>query len=125
MKPTYLAAALLATCYAHAQTAAGPRTPVTDARPLLVAAIDSPTGVAHGILVGRIADAITQRFNATSPIHIDVTTVRRYAQAGCSRLKVSYWQEGVVLPGAPAPRKQTVDMILNYCRNGLPPRSLS
>ena len=101
------------------------RTPVQDARPLLIAAIDAPTGEAHGMLVGEIADAITQRFKGTSPIYIDVTTERRYAQQGCRRLKVRFWQDGVQLPGAPAPRRQTVDFGINYCRDGQPPKSLS
>lgn len=110
---------------AIAQAQAVERTPVADVRALMIAAIDSSTGTAHGVLVGDMADAITKRFKATSPIYIDVSTERRYAQAGCSRLKVSFWQEGVLLPGAPAPRKQTIDMGINYCRDGLPPRSLS
>ena len=101
------------------------RIPVQDARPLLIAAIDAPSGEAHGMLVGEIADAVTQRFKGTSPIYIDVTTERRYTQAGCSRLNVRFWQEGVQLPGAAAPRRQTIDFGINYCRDGLPPKSLS
>ena len=101
------------------------RTPVQDARPLLIAAIDAPTGEAHGMLVGEIADAITQRFKGTSPIYIDVTTERRYAQPGCRRLKVRFWQDGVQLPGVPAQRRQTIDFGINYCRDGQPPKSLS
>ncbi len=109
---------------AFTQAQATERTPVADARPLMIAAIDSPAGVAHGVLAGDMADAITRRFKATSPIYIDVSTERRYAQSGCSRLKVVFWQEGVLLPGAPAPRKQTIEMGINYCRDGLPPKSL-
>ena len=101
------------------------RKPVQDARPLLIAAIDAPGGAAHGTLVGEIANAITQRFKGTSPIYIDVTTERRYAQAGCRRLKVRFWQDGVQLPGVPAPRRQTIDFGINYCRDGQPPKSLS
>ena len=101
------------------------RTPVQDARPLLIAAIDAPTGQAHGMLVGEIADAVTKRFKGTSPIYIDVTTERRYAQPGCRRLKVRFWQDGVQLPGVPAPRRQTIDFGINYCRDGQPPKSLS
>lgn len=100
------------------------RVAVPDARQLLVAAIDAPDGQAHGILTGQLADAITERFKATTPIHVDVSTERRYAQAGCRRLKVSFWQDGVQLPGAPAPRRQTIDFGINYCRDGMPPRSL-
>ena len=101
------------------------RIPVQDARPLLIAAIDAPSGEARGRLVGEIADAVTQRFKGTSPIYIDVTTVRRYAQAGCRRLKVRFWQDGVQLPGVTAPRRQTIDFGINYCRDGQPPKSLS
>ena len=101
------------------------RIPVQDARPLLIAAIDAPSGEARGRLVGEIADAVTQRFKGTSPIYIDVTTERRYAQAGCRRLKVRFWQDGVQLPGVTAPRRQTIDFGINYCRDGQPPKSLS
>ena len=73
---------------------------------------------------GDIATAISQRFGATSPIFIDVTPERRYQQPGCSRLKVSFWQDGVLLPGAKAPRKQTMEFGINYCLDGLPPKSL-
>lgn len=101
------------------------RLPVADARPLLLAAIDAPDGRAHGVLSGPMADAITARFKATSPVYIDVSTERRFAQPGCRRLKVSFWQDGVQLPGEPSPRRQTIDFGINYCRDGLPPRSLS
>ena len=128
MNPLYLkplAFASLLTAWPGIGRAQAPvRIPVADARPLMIAAIDSPAGAAHGVLIGAIADAITQRFRATSPVYIDVTTERRYRQAGCSRLKVSFWQDGVLLPGASSARKQTIDMGINYCRDGLPPRSL-
>jgi hypothetical protein len=101
------------------------RMAVPDARPLLLAAIDAPDGRAHGVLSGPMADAITSRFKATSPVYIDVSTERRFAQQGCRRLKVSFWQDGVQLPGEPAPRRQTIEFGINYCRDGLPPRSLS
>lgn len=125
MTPRYVAALLLIACCARAQTNEIPRTPVPDPRPLMIAAIDSPAGVAHGVLTGDIADAITQKFKSSTPIFIDVTTQKRYAQAGCSRLTVLFWQDGVLLPGAAAPRKQTIEFGINYCRDGLPPRSLS
>lgn len=100
------------------------RAPVPDARPVMLAAIQAPDGQAHGILTGEMADAITKRFGATSPIYIDVATEKRYAQAGCSRLKVTFWQDGVRLPGATAPRRQTMDFDIDYCLDGRPPQSL-
>ena len=101
-----------------------PRAPVSDPRPVMLAALQSVNGEAHGILSGEIADALTQRFAATSPIHIDVTTEKRYTQAGCARLKVRFWQDGVLLPGASSPRRQTMDFGINYCLDGQPPQSL-
>ena len=100
------------------------RLAVPDARPLLLAAIDAPDGRAHGVLSGPMADAITARFKATSPVYIDVSTERRYAQPGCRRLKVSFWQDGVLLPNANAPRRQTIEFGIDYCRDGMAPKSL-
>ncbi|MCV2219842.1 hypothetical protein [Thauera sp. Sel9] len=100
------------------------RTPVPDARPVMLAALRAPDGTAYGVLTGEIAEAITRHFQATSPIHIDVTTERRYAQPGCARLNVTFWQEGVVLPDAPGPRRQTIAFGIDYCLDGRPPRSL-
>jgi len=77
------------------------RAPVTDARLLMLAALRSPDGQAHGLLTGDIA------------------------QAGCSRLRLSFWQDGVLLPGAKAPRKQSIEFGINYCLDGMPPKSLS
>lgn len=100
------------------------RTPAPDARPAMLAALQADDGQSHGILAGELADAITKRFGATSPIYIDVITEKRYAQTGCSRLKVSFWQDGVLLPGAATPRRQTIDFGINYCLDGRPPQSL-
>ncbi|MDT0136500.1 hypothetical protein [Acidovorax sp. PRC11] len=112
-------------CLLGAATHAEPvRTPVPDARPVMLAALQSADGTAHGVLTGELADAITKRFEATSPIYIDVSTERRYREPGCSRLKMLFWQEGVRLPEAKAPRKQTIEFGINYCATGLPPKSL-
>ncbi len=116
---------LAVTALVASNATAQDRAQVQDARPLLIAAIEAPDGQSRGVLVGEIADAITRQFKATSPIYIDVKTERRYTQAGCSRLNVRFWQEGVQLPGAAAPRRQTIDFGINYCRDGLPPKSLS
>lgn len=100
------------------------RMPVKDARVLMVMALQAPDGQAHGTLTGESADAISQRFKANTPISIDVTTDKRYRQPGCSRLTVTFWQDGVWLPGAQAPRKQSIEFGINYCLDGLPPKSL-
>jgi hypothetical protein len=120
------------TCQAQTQAQTPERTPETsvgrmpvkDARVLMVMALQAPDGKAHGTLTGESADAISQRFKANTPISIDVTTDKRYRQPGCSRLKVTFWQDGVWLPGAQAPRKQSIEFGINYCLDGLPPKSL-
>lgn len=104
------------------------RPPVQDLRVVLVQAIDAPDGQAHAVLVGAVADAITAKFKATSPIFVDVSTLKRYSQEGCRRLRLALWQDGVVLPGslgANGPQRRTVAFDLNYCRDGSPPASLS
>ena len=123
MKPVY-AAALLAAFALPVFADDVLRTPVPDARPLMLGALQATDGQAHGVLTGEMADAITRRFGATSPIFIDVTTEKHYAQPGCSRLKVTFWQDGVLLPGALSPRRQTMDFGINYCLDGRPPQSL-
>ena len=101
-----------------------------DAKTLMLAALDAPDGRAHSVLSSEVADAIGRTFQATSPIYIDVSTVKRYVQRGCARLNVRFWQEGVRLPsgdsgGTLPPRRQTIEFGINYCRDGLPPRALS
>lgn len=121
----FLVALLLIGSSAFGQPAFVMRTEVSDPRPLLVAALNAATGDAYGVLVGETADAITKHFKSTSPIYVDVTTLKRYQQEGCSRLNVRFWQDGVQLPGAKVPRTQRIDFGINYCRDGQPPRSLS
>jgi hypothetical protein len=126
MKKTALIACLMTSLTSGAGAADDvQRLPVENFRVLLVSAIDSHEGSAHGVLVGQMAEALTAKMKATSPILIDVTTLRRYQQPGCSRLNVRFSQDGVMLPGATTPRKQTFDLGLNYCRDGSPPKSLS
>ncbi len=124
MKSFLTLVAIVAPLLAGAQ-GTSPRVPVDDVRVLLISAIDSPSGQAQGVLTGQMAKLITDRFRAAGPILIDVTTERRYSQPGCSRLKLTFSQDGVNLPGAAGPERKTVDIGLNYCRDGQPPKSLS
>ncbi|MDP1692091.1 MAG: hypothetical protein Q8L49_09130 [Burkholderiaceae bacterium] len=124
MKSFFAIVAIVSHVVASAQNNA-PRVPVEDVRVLLVSAIDSPNGQAQGVLIGQMASLITDRFRASGPILVDVTTERRYRQPGCSRLKLTFAQDGVNLPGASGPERRTVDIGLNYCRDGTPPKSLS
>jgi hypothetical protein len=115
-------ASLAGTCAAANDVA---RVPVDDVRVLLVAAIDSPSGTAKGVLTSEAGRLITARFKASGPIQVDVTTERRYAQPSCSRLKVTFSQDGVQLREDSVPKRRTIEFGLNFCRTGLPPQSLS
>lgn len=101
------------------------RIAVEDLRVALVQAIDAPDGQVHAVFVGKMAEAITSKFKAQSPIFVDVSTLKRYTQEGCRRLRLAIWQDGVVLPGSDGPQRRTVAFDLNYCRDGSPPASLS
>lgn len=125
MKIIFFLGALWFAALTPISAAALERTPVPDARPLMLSALTSAAGEAHGVLTGPLAEALTQKFKATTPIFIDVTTVRRYQQPGCSRLLLTFWQEGVLLPQAKTPQRQSLEMGINFCRDGLPPRSLA
>lgn len=101
------------------------RAPVTQFAPLLRAALDAPGGTAHGVLAGLVAAAFKRQFGTGGEIDIDVSTIVRYAQPGCARLRVDVSQEGVKLSAQAAPQRQQVRFELNYCSDGLPPRSLA
>ena len=95
---------------------------VSDVRQLLVAAIDSSTGTARGEFVGPFADGLKKKFQSGAPILVDVSTEKRFSQEGCSRLKMVWSQDKVVLPDSKGPQRKTVEFGLNYCRDGMPPR---
>jgi hypothetical protein len=107
---------------AHAQGNGAERIPVSDVRSLMVAAIDSGDGTARGLLTGKDAESITRFFKASGPILVDVTTVKRFSEAGCSRLKVAFTQDGVHVSDSGAPRRGWVAFGINYCRDGKPPK---
>jgi hypothetical protein len=120
-----LTAYLLHCCpVVFAQSSEPLRRPVAEVKPLLIEAIDTSGGEAHGRLTGELADAISRQFQTSSPINVDVTTLIRYAQEGCRRLSVLIWQENVHFRPGTAAARQSVEFGINYCRTGLPPRSL-
>jgi len=124
LKPVFYGLIALASFPALGQGGGAYRRPVEEVRPLLIEAIDAPAGEAYGRLTGQIADAIGRQFKTAEPINVDVTTLIRYAEEGCRRLSVLFWQDGVHLGQGMAARRQTVEFGINYCRTGMPPRSL-
>lgn len=121
----YLAAGLAVLPLALAMDAPARRAPVEQFAPLLRAALDAPNGMAHGVLAGSVAVAFKRQFGTGGDVDIDVSTIVRYAQRGCARLRVDVSQEGVKLSTQATPQQQRVRFELNYCSDGLPPRSLA
>jgi hypothetical protein len=116
--PTRLRSALalllcaLAVAPVHAQTPQ--RIPVSDLRPLL--ALASERGTAHGVLTGPGADYMRRRFDAATPIEIDVHALHALPQPGCARLEVTTRQRDVLQLGQRADHH--LRWQISFCRNG-------
>ena len=87
---------------------------VTELKPLLMLAAER--GDAHGVLSGTGAAYMQRRFEATSPIEIDVLRLRTLAQTGCARLEVTTRQRAVLLKG----QRQDQQLVyqLSFCTDG-------
>ena len=77
-----------------------PRAPVSDPRPVMLAALQSVNGEAHGILSGEIADALTQRFAAMDLTEFYASIVPTLPNTGAlqgsnaARLTTCYYGQG-------------------------------
>ena len=91
-----------------------PRIPVSEIKPLL--ALAAERGVAHGVLTGAGADYVRRRFDATTPIEIDVSTLHALPQPGCARLEVTTRQRDVLEQGKRA--DQELRWQVSFCRDG-------
>ncbi len=117
MNPSKSILTSVLTCLALAQSASAQpltRTEVTEIKPLLLRAINQ--GAAHGVLVGESATYLRQKFDARSPIEIDVQALHPLPQPGCSRLEVKTRQKDV-LEKTQRSDKELVYQV-SYCRDG-------
>jgi len=87
---------------------------VTELRPLLLEAL--ATGKAHGLLVGPGAEAMARKFDADTPIELDVRRLRRLQQEDCGRLQVVTRQRGVLEDGKRRDQELVYD--ISYCADG-------
>lgn len=94
------------------------RMPIKDVRPLLVAAINSPSGVAQGVMVGEVVEVMLKRMGSANPIEVDVKTLHDLPQAGCKRLEVITRQKAVIEPGKKLPEDKFLSYKINFCANG-------
>lgn len=90
------------------------RIPVSEIKPLL--ALTAERGAAHGVLTGPGADYVRRRFDATTPIEIDVATVHALPQPGCARLEVTTRQRDVLEQGKRS--DQELRWQVSFCRDG-------
>ena len=90
------------------------RTSVTEIKPLL--ALAAERGEAHGVLGGPGADYVHRRFDATTPIEIDVRRLHELPQPGCARLEVTTRQRDVLEDGAR--HDQVLTYQVSFCSDG-------
>jgi hypothetical protein len=90
------------------------RIPVTEIKPLL--ALAAERGAAYGVLTGPGADYMRRRFDANTPIEIDVSTLHALPQSGCARLEVITRQRDVLEQGKRA--DQELRWQVSFCRDG-------
>jgi hypothetical protein len=91
---------------------------------LMMKALNSPMGMANGIIEGKEADKIHETTGSYDPLRGEVTTLKRFKEEGCSRLAVK-----LIQPNTPTQQGTKTDFALNYelnlCKNSLPPRETS
>ena len=87
---------------------------MTEIKPLLARAAER--GASHGVLTGPGADYMRRRFDATTPIEIDVSTLHALPQPGCARLEVTTRQRDVLEQGKRA--DQELRWQVSFCRDG-------
>ena len=112
----WTAALAIACGTVQSATAAAPtdRIVVTEVKPLLMLAVER--GDAHGVLNGTGAAYVQRRFEATSPIEIDVLRLRALPQTSCARLEVTTHQRSVLIEG----QRQDQQLVyqLSFCADG-------
>lgn len=94
------------------------RMPITNVRPLLMAAINSLDGSAHGVMVGEVAEVMLKRMGSANPIEVDVRTLHDLPQTGCKRLEVTTRQKAVIEPGKKLPEDKSLIYKVSFCGNG-------
>jgi len=89
---------------------------------LMLHALNSIDGKASGIVEGKEADKIHETTGSYDPLRGEVSTIRRYKEAGCSRLSLK-----LIQPNTPTKEGPKTDFAMNYeldlCKSGMPPSS--
>ena len=79
-------------------------------------------GSASTVLSGEVTAPMRER-GITQPVEVRVHRLHGLKDPGCARLKVSFDQRQVMLPGETMPRDRHAEFALNWCEDGRPPAS--
>ena len=79
-------------------------------------------GGASGVLGGEVA-ARMHGMGIAAPVEVSMRRLHRLEEPGCARLRVSFDQRGVILPGETQPRDRHAEFAMNWCEGGRPPAS--
>lgn len=91
-----------------------------DLKQYLLAAIDSPDGKSDGELSGSMAEFFKGQTHSSATVKVQVRTLSKFAEEGCSRLEANLIQDDVpTKDGGKVPL--VVRYELNICRDGKPP----
>jgi hypothetical protein len=81
-------------------------------------------GQASGKLGGAVA-ARLRGMGIKQPVEVSVNRLYRLKEPGCARLRVSFDQRNVTLPGETVPKDRHAEFAMNRCEGGRPPASMA
>lgn len=90
------------------------------AKEAMIEAIDAKDGKASGVLKGEIADRFAETTRSSSPVIIEVSTIKSFKQEGCKRLNMRLKQANVPTKDGKT-AEFAIDYGINLCRDGSPP----
>ncbi len=79
-------------------------------------------GQASDTLGGAVA-ARLRGMGINQPVEVTVNRLYRLREPGCVRLRVSFDQRNVTLPGETVPKDRHAEFAINRCEGGRPPAS--
>lgn len=79
-------------------------------------------GQASGTLGGAVATRL-RGMGIKQPVEVTVNRLFRLREPGCARLRVSFDQRNVTLPGETVPKNRHAEFAMNRCEGGRPPAS--
>ncbi len=79
-------------------------------------------GQASETLGGAVATRL-RGMGIKQPVEVTVNRLYRLREPGCARLRVSFDQRNVTLPGETGPKDRHAEFAMNRCEAGRPPAS--